>query len=787
MIYKYPNKRPLTCAATLLGSYLLSVNAFATSTPMIEMNIDLRGPEVYKLDWNTRALAAADIDNNGYTDLIVINNEKAKLELLYQYAPNTPRQSQKENAQRHGWQMNLDDSRFWKAGIPISAQAFSLAAGDLNNDGLPELAYTTHTEGLVVISQQQDGRWQHAWTYDQVEINQWTGSILIDDINNDDRNDLLLMDQHALLLFYQDESAQFSSPKRYPLADTDNYSPTLADVNHDNLLDILYWVPNSQHALRLRLQQSSGSFGVERMLDYPTPRSPALLLASDSTGAHLATVQNHTGLIDFLQLGPATQPSNHEPTLTTITPQIYALPSAVNSASLYALADIDGDALEDILIADSKGAQVWIYQQRLDGAFNEAVSFPSLSGTRAISAADTDGDGRAEVFVASPGERNIGISYWQSSGRLSYPESLPVTGKPLALSGVKIASYDHPGLAAIVRQGKNWQLVTLSRHKENPQQWEQQQALALQKLGLRTAPDDLLALDYNQDGLQDLIIFIAGDSALVLLQQSDGTFQGQKAGTEMGQFRRQLHNRQSGNITHGDIDNDGAPDLLIAGKGYVRMIKANSQGQISVADQFNAPDPEQAITSALPYDLDQDGRNELILFAHQGDELSLLRRDSAGILRPWRNISTGRIDILASHLLNRTQTKPQRLLYLGKDRFWTLAVSDQDVSLRSKKTFESTLQNMSYQRLATGDLDGDGRRELIALDNQNTHILQVLTQTQDQWRSQMHFAVFETSPRDQQRGTRREPREILVQDIDQNGRADIVLLVHDRILVYPSL
>jgi hypothetical protein len=55
------------------------------------------------------------------------------------------------------------------------------------------------------------------------------------------------------------------------------------------------------------------------------------------------------------------------------------------------------------------------------------------------------------------------------------------------------------------------------------------------------------------------------------------------------------------------------------------------------------------------------------------------------------------------------------------------------------------------------------------------------------WRSRLHFQVFETDGHASQRkGSPLEPRETIIADVTGDGRNDLVLLVHDRVLVYPA-
>ena len=77
----------------LAGVVLLigPVSAGAATDPLAgDGTVSLSGPEVVKLDWNTRALTPVDVDGDGLTDLAVVNNDRAAIELLLQIKPGSP-------------------------------------------------------------------------------------------------------------------------------------------------------------------------------------------------------------------------------------------------------------------------------------------------------------------------------------------------------------------------------------------------------------------------------------------------------------------------------------------------------------------------------------------------------------------------------------------------------------------------------------------------------------------------------------------------------------------------
>jgi len=76
----------------------------------------------------------------------------------------------------------------------------------------------------------------------------------------------------------------------------------------------------------------------------------------------------------------------------------------------------------------------------------------------------------------------------------------------------------------------------------------------------------------------------------------------------------------------------------------------------------------------------------------------------------------------------------------------------------------------------------------VAIDTRESRVLQLLAWSPTQgFEPMLHFRVFDADPHyEGKTGTPTEPREVLVADVTGDGRNDLVLLVHDRVLVYPQ-
>jgi hypothetical protein len=78
------------------------------------------------------------------------------------------------------------------------------------------------------------------------------------------------------------------------------------------------------------------------------------------------------------------------------------------------------------------------------------------------------------------------------------------------------------------------------------------------------------------------------------------------------------------------------------------------------------------------------------------------------------------------------------------------------------------------------DLDGDGKRELVLLDSEQ-HGVHVLVADGETLSRALSFPVFQSKSAQDRR---QEPHALLSADLSGDGREDLVLLCHDRVLIY---
>ncbi len=756
----------------------------ATAAHAAAPDVVLSGPEVQKLDWNTHVLQAVDMNGDGLLDVLVANNDRATVDILYQLKPGEAREAATKSARANRWEPVVEDARFRRERVTTGVTMYDLVAGDLNGDGRPDLVYTGDPQALTVRYQQEDGTWSETRLSEAPSPIQSPGSLRLADLNGDGRTDLVMLGLKELAIFYQTESGELSAPRRFPLADENCYGLELFDVDGDGRIDITYLSTAKRDALRVRLQNAQGQFGPEQAYAIKEARSTLQVLnsadAAKKQPARLVFAQQRTGQLEFFNLESAKEKSGGAPALR---PRVFTPRASGKTPAAYAFGDFNGDGREDIAVSDADGAQVFIYFRQADGGFTVAERFPTFADVRSLAACDWAGDGRAELIVASLKEQSVGIASVNTEGRLDYPKPLPGTGRPLAVAAGDLAGTHTPTVVVLREEkGKRW-FDLITRNADGAPAITR----TVELTGLKTDPRGLRLFDANNDGLLDVAVFTPLDSMRLFLQAKDGSFAEASAA---GSFRKGLvDNLDPSAVTTSDVTGDGKAALLVSAGGFARALRVDDSGALTVLDQFNARDTTAEITASFVIPAAKGKRPEVLLYDRKGEQFQRLRANKQGVYEVADSVPAGRIDLVGSEVRPGAKGgKHPELFLLGKDRFWWLPLDRGDFTARSVETYTTDLPDINYSDVIAGDLTGDGKVELVTLDPDNS-VVEVLARDESAkaWVSRLHFKVFETDEHYQGRKSESvEPREAIVADVTGDGKKDLLLLVHDRVLIYPQ-
>jgi hypothetical protein len=394
---------------------------------------------------------------------------------------------------------------------------------------------------------------------------------------------------------------------------------------------------------------------------------------------------------------------------------------------------------------------------------------------------DFDGDGLAEVVVLSTKEQTIGLSKFEG-GRLTFPQTLPVEFEPATL---EVADLNGDGRDEIVyiardRSARTAKYTMHALRREADGSWKPHSFGSEPKaeLDLKSAPNRLVRLDANEDGRPEFLVFMGLDRAPALLRLNEAGLPVEV--TAQGGIRL-------GDISPGAmfLGRKEQPLVLVAQENFARSLKLEPNGQWRVLDQYNAAEANARIAGAAALDVDGQAGDEIVLVDTGVKKLRVLRQEE-NVYRPWKEIETGAFPFMSSHVTDLNGDKQNDLLLFGSGKFAVLYVGRTDPALKEIASFETKLENVYFTDVVAGDLNADGRSDIALIDTRSHYVELLDFHAEHGLRHALHFKVFEEKSFAEEEGFGSEPREAAIADVTGDGRADLILLSHDRVLVYPQ-
>ncbi len=127
-----------------------------------------------------------------------------------------------------------------------------------------------------------------------------------------------------------------------------------------------------------------------------------------------------------------------------------------------------------------------------------------------------------------------------------------------------------------------------------------------------------------------------------------------------------------------------------------------------------------------------------------------------------------------------------RILLAGTHKMILLPVAGQTHLLEKVASFESDIKNVRYGAMAVGDVNDDDLPEIVVIDQAHNRLEILAFDSAGELTSASKFKVFEEPRAGQSRSKSREPRIVCLGDVTADGKNDLILVVHDRIIIYPQ-
>jgi FG-GAP-like repeat len=745
-----------------------------------EATFGFAGPEIFPIDDQISLLHAVDLDGDGLTDLVVANNKRSKIDLLYNRTGKTNATDLPDEKR----EINdlPPDARFHIQSIASENRITSLVVKDLNGDGKPDIAYYgEQPKELVVMYNQGTNGWSapKRWPIEDGQLS--ADALAVGDLNGDKLPDLVLLGENNIYFFAQNPDHTLAEPQKIPYSGEVNAMEVL-DINGDGRDDLLLVNYFNQNPFRFRLQNDQGELEPEIYFTYLPIRS---YFADDLDGDHkteVLTIAQNSGraaISDFVEK-PA-EPLSGDFKQGQF--QVLPLNRTTRTQRGILWADVNGDGLADLLVAEPDSGQLSLYLQKSDGTLAGVKTFSTFAGVSELAVSDWDGSGTPQIFLLSADEHQVGVTKLDEHGRIPFPTIIPLDGKPLTMAVGPLQPGAKPTLAVLVDRDTNRVLVTRQADgKSHTQNLSDD---------FKAAPSSMTMFDANQDGLADLIVLIpyVNKNIKALIQKPDkSSFEEQDLILPGGSVDEPW-------LSVSDVDGDGKPELLLAQKNFLRAVVLKSEAgggtngkpvwSFEVKEQINGSSRDSRIVGAAALRNGTNAIPSIFMLDSEKKQITLSERDKTGVWQVVRNIPLPFSQFNRLRAVGLGSPDANSLALLGVNAVGTLATSGKSWEFSELDSYETPIKDAHLNDVVTGDLNSDGRKDLVFLETGKNYLDIVAYEKPHKLVPATRWQIFEERTF-RARRDEAEPREAVVADVTGDGKPDLIVLVHRDILVYPQ-
>lgn len=307
--------------------------------------------------------------------------------------------------------------------------------------------------------------------------------------------------------------------------------------------------------------------------------------------------------------------------------------------------DLDGDGLSDLLIANASDNTVSVFRNTSTNTtlgFAAKINFPVGGTPVAISVGDLDGDGRPDLVVVNRFSNTVSVfqNNTTNGGAITF-----LTNKDFATdntpNSISIADIDGDGRPDIIIVNLMSNTISIL---QNTTQGNIISFKPVQRFVTGTAPGSINIADIDGDGLVDLVVTnFTAKTVSVLLNTSTRNSTNLTASAKTStigiiSFANKVDvatGNQPSSVSIGDVDGDGKPDIIITNYGVgdnsVSVLHNSSvKGSTFFSAKVDFSTGNQP-TSVQISDIDGDGKPDLVINNFNSKTISVLKNNYTSI------------------------------------------------------------------------------------------------------------------------------------------------------------
>src|SRR5437899_463484 len=206
----------------------------------------------------------------------------------------------------------------------------------------------------------------------------------------------------------------------------------------------------------------------------------------------------------------------------------------------------------------------------------------------------------------------------------------------------------------------------------------------------------------------------------------------------------------------------------------------------TVKEQINGAASNSRLVGAAAVPNTSNIVASLFLLDAERKALTLCERDHAGVWQVVRNLPLPVSDFTGLQPIALGGTNINSVAFLGLNAVAWMLLDGQVWNLTELDGYETPIKDGHLNDVVSGDLNNDGRKDLVFLETARNYLDLVIFDADHKLIPANRWQVFEERTFRNRRSDLPEPREAGVADVTDDGKNDLIVLVHDRILVYPQ-
>jgi hypothetical protein len=633
------------------------------------------------------------------------------------------------------------------------SRPYSVAIGDFNNDGLPDIVVANSgINNIGVFLRQVNGTFTDQMTY-STGYDSTPYAVTVTDFNHDQQLDIAVANfgSHNIGIFFGIGNGTFKPQTTFSTGSSRPRSIAVGDFNNDAQPDIAV-VNYGTNDIGIFLQDTNGSFA--------NPTTFSTGYDSDSYSLAVGDLNND----NKRDIVVANYGTNNVGVFLGHGNGIFQIQmiftTGINSHPYsIAIDNLNNDTYLDIVVACSGTNNVGVLLGYGNGTFTIPTEYFTGDNSlpRSVAIADLDDDNKLDIVVANYGNGNIIVLLGDGNGYFSEQNNTFFTSSNLNPCSIAIGDFNADNRSDIAAVSYDFNHVDIILNYRNYSFHNQ----ITYTTNIPSHPKSVVIADLNNDKQLDIIVGNFGTNTVnIFLEYGNGTFSSQP-------IYSTLDDPGISSVAVGDFNNDSQPDIVVTNYWTYTFSVFLGYGNGTFSNPTIVPTGNNSHPNAIVIgDLNNDNRLDIIIANFGSDNLGIFLGYGNGNFSSQVTYSTGSgsrpISVATAHFNNDSR------LDIVVANFGTnnvgVFLGHGDGTFSNQTTY-STDYGSEPSSVAIGDFNNDSRSDIIVANNGTGTISLFLGYGDGIFSNQTIFSTDTSSG----------PWSIILGDFNNDSRLDIAV------------